>query len=344
MIKPDAQRLLKTLHELLLIDSPVGATAAIETDMMRRLAAFPVAVEQGARGNVLATWGEGPPRRAIAAHVDTLGAMVQSVRANGRPELTPLGTWSARFAEGARATVRTVHGEVRGTILPLLASGHAWNDGVDQQPVGWQQVELRLDAPVATREDAVALGIQPGDIVCIDPQPEFLPNGYVVSRFLDNKAALACVLEALHGLQEAGITPAVPACFAFTNAEETGHGAGNMLPRSVEDLISVDIAPVASNQASDEQRATLGFKDASGPHSLTLLTQLEELAAGQNIPVVRDVFRHYHSDCSSVMKAGYDTRTALVGFGTDSTHGHERTHLNSLLAVTALLTAWLCSA
>lgn len=343
MTKPDAQRLLATLHELLLIDSPVGDTAAIETEMMRRLTSLPVAVEQGARGNVLATWGEGPPRRAIAAHVDTLGAMVQSVRANGRPELTPLGTWSARFAEGARATLRTTQGEIRGTIVPLLASGHAYNDDVDRQPVGWHQVELRLDAPVATREDAVALGIQPGDIVCIDPQPEFLPNGYLVSRFLDNKAALACLLEALHGLQDAGLTPAVPVCFALTNAEETGHGAGTMLPRSVQDMISVDIAPVAPNQASDERQATLGFKDASGPHSAELLAQLETLAAEADIPLVRDVFRYYHSDCSSVLKAGYDTRTALLGFGTESTHGYERTHIDGLLAVTRLLMAWLLS-
>ncbi|MCH8552462.1 MAG: M20/M25/M40 family metallo-hydrolase [Natronospirillum sp.] len=343
MIRPDAQRLLATLHELLLIDSPVGDTAAIEADMMQRLAAFPCRISQGARGNISAVWGEGEPRRAIAAHMDTLGAMVQSVRANGRPELTPLGTWSARFAEGARATVRTTQGEIRGTIVPLLASGHAYNDDVDQQPVGWHQVELRLDAPIASREDAAALGVQPGDIVCIDPQPELLPNGYLVSRFLDNKAALACVLEALHGLEDAGLTPAVPVCFALTNAEETGHGAGTMLPRSVQDLISVDIAPVAPNQASDERRATLGFKDASGPHSAGLLAQLEALAKAADIPLVRDVFRYYHSDCSSALKAGHDTRTALLGFGTESTHGYERTHTDSLLAVTGLLMAWLLS-
>jgi hypothetical protein len=35
------------------------------------------------------------------------------------------------------------------------------------------------------------LGIDVGDIVAIDPQPEFLHNGYIVSRHLDNKAGVA---------------------------------------------------------------------------------------------------------------------------------------------------------
>ena len=37
------------------------------------------------------------------AHVDTLGAQVKQVKANGRLELVAIGHWSSRFAEGARA-------------------------------------------------------------------------------------------------------------------------------------------------------------------------------------------------------------------------------------------------
>lgn len=340
---PDAGRLEKTLLALLGIDSPTGDTADMAEDMRRRLAEYSVRVQTTARGNVLAFMGEGEPQRAIAAHMDTLGAMVQAVMPNGRLELTPLGTWSARFAEGARVTVKTDAGPVRGTVLPRLASGHAYNDAVDSQPVGWSQVEVRLDIPTASRADTLTAGIEPGDIVCVDPQPECLPNGYLVSRFLDNKAALAVVLEMLHLLDAEGIKPSVPVCLAFTNAEEVGQGAGTCVPTSVQELLSVDIAPVAPNQASDERRATLGFKDQSGPHSRRLLRHLEKLATRHEIPVVRDVFRHYHSDCSSAVGAGLDVRTALLGFGTDSTHGYERTHRDSLLAVTRLLLAYVLS-
>lgn len=340
-LKPQPDRLRKTLLDLLTVASPTGDTDAMAEFMRQRLAPFAVRVSTSTRGNVSAVLGDGEPTRALAAHMDTLGAMVQAIRPDGRLELTPLGTWSARFAEGARVTVKTGWSDIRGTVLPLLSSGHAYSNEVDTQPVSWSNVTLRLDIPTESAAETQAAGVQCGDIVTVDPQPEFLPNGYLVSRFLDNKAAIACCLEALALLKESARVPKIPVCFAFTNAEEIGYGAGTALPQTIRELISVDIAPVAPNQNSHEHCATLGFKDASGPHSRILLRRLEQLARRQNIPCVRDVFRHYHSDCSSTLAAGYDTRTALLGFGTDSTHGYERTHINSLLAVTELMVAWV---
>src|SRR3546814_17268234 len=62
--------------------------------------------------------------RAMVTHLDTLGAQVKFIKENGRLELVPIGHWSARFAEGARVTIYGSRGSVRGTILPLKASGH----------------------------------------------------------------------------------------------------------------------------------------------------------------------------------------------------------------------------
>ncbi len=43
--------------------------------------------------------------RALVSHLDTLGAQVKYLKENGRLSLVPIGNWSARFAEGARATL-----------------------------------------------------------------------------------------------------------------------------------------------------------------------------------------------------------------------------------------------
>ena len=43
------------------------------------------------------------------------------------------------------------------------------------------------------------------------------------------------------------------------------------------------------------------------------------------------------------MTAGHDIRTALVAFGCDATHGYERTHIDSLAALSRLLSAYLLS-
>jgi hypothetical protein len=41
--------------------------------------------------------------------------------------------------------------------------------------------------------------------------------------------------------------------------------------------------------------------------------------------------------------AGHDIRTALLAFGCDATHGYERTHIDSLAALSRLLGAYMLS-
>lgn len=53
--------------------------------------------------------------------------------------------------------------------------------------------------------------------------------------------------------------------------------------------------------------------------------------------------RHYLSDAQSAVTAGPDIRTALLAFGCDGTHGYERTHIDSLAALTRLLVTCILS-
>ncbi len=50
-----------------------------------------------------------------------------------------------------------------------------------------------------------------------------------------------------------------------------------------------------------------------------------------------------HSDVESAIRSGTDTRIALIGFGTDATHGYERTRRDSLETLTRLLVAYVFS-
>jgi putative aminopeptidase FrvX len=67
------------------------------------------------------------------------------------------------------------------------------------------------------------------------------------------------------------------------------------------------------------------------------------LCKAQGLDYARDVFKHYRSDSASAIEAGNDTRTALVGFGVDASHGYERTHLSSLTTVARLLGLYMQS-
>lgn len=341
----DLDYLFGTLKTLLEIPSPTGFTDEVVQATGRELEQLDIPFELTRRGAIRAHLPGRlkHPDRAIVVHLDTTGAMVKRLKENGRLELMPIGHWSSRFAEGARVTLYTDNHFFRGTILPLKASGHTFNKEVDSQPVNWQQVELRVDAIVHNHQDLEKLGINIGDYVAIDAQPEFLDNGFIVSRHLDNKAGVATLLAAAKAIRESGAELPVNTHLLFTISEETGSGASAILHRGASELVTIDNGTVAPGQNSRESGVTLAMMDTSGPFDFHLTRKLIGLCQDYDIQHQRDVFRHYRCDSASAVEAGNDTRTALICFGIDASHGYERTHLNALRSLAELTALYLQS-
>lgn len=341
----DADYLAATLKKALSIPSPTSYTDTIVHFVSSELASFGLSVELTRRGAIRAVRPGGTPRgaRALVSHVDTLGAQVKFLKDNGRLSVVPIGFWSARFAEGARCTVFTEKGGYRGTILPLKASGHTFNEEIDRLPIGWEHVELRVDARVRNAADLARHGFEVGDIIAIDPQPEFLDNGFIVSRHLDNKAGVAVMLAALKALTDTGAETPVDTHWLFTISEEVGVGASSVLTPDVASLVAIDNGTTAPGQNSDEFGVTISTADQTGPFDFHLTKKLTELCRTNEIRYQKDVFRYYRSDSASAVVAGADVRTALITFGIDASHGYERIHIHALRSLAELVTAYVQS-
>ena len=88
----DTDYLLDRLLQLVKTPSPVGMTdraVALVDTWLRDLGYNP---KYTRRGILYVEVGDGPPRRALAAHLDTLGAMVTELKPNGRLALRNTGT------------------------------------------------------------------------------------------------------------------------------------------------------------------------------------------------------------------------------------------------------------
>lgn len=135
--EPDLNYLQKVLLEMLAIPSPTGFTDTIVRYVAERLEELGIPFEMTRRGTIRATLKgqKNSPDRAVSAHLDTIGAAVRAIKDNGRLTLAPVGCWSSRFAEGSRVSLFTDNGVIRGSVLPLMASGHAFNTAVDEMPV-----------------------------------------------------------------------------------------------------------------------------------------------------------------------------------------------------------------
>ncbi|WP_127599490.1 osmoprotectant NAGGN system M42 family peptidase [Nitratireductor alexandrii] len=341
----DTAYLVEQLKALLAIDSPTGFTDTVVrhcTEELERLGLTPELTRRGAiRAVRQGSRREGA--RSVVAHLDTLGAQVKLVKPNGRLDLVPIGNWSARFAEGARANIYSEDRHFRGGILPLKASGHTYNDEIDTQPVGWTNLELRVDERTTSYEETRALGIDVGDIVAIDPQPEFLDSGFIVSRHLDDKAGAAITLATIEALERTGARTPVDIHFLFTIAEEVGTGATAIVAPEVASMVTVDNGTSAPGQNSSEFGVTVAMADQTGPFDYHLTKKLVELCRENEIDFQKDVFRFYRSDSASAVEAGHDVRTALVAFGVDASHGYERVHEHALHSIARLLTAYVTS-
>lgn len=335
----DLDYLRSTLLELLAIPSPTGFTDEAVRYTCAKLEELGIPYEITRRGAIRADLkGEvSSPDRAIVSHLDTIGAMVKRLLPTGRVEVVPVGTWSARFAAGARVTVFTDRGPKRGTLLPLKASGHTFDAEVDTQPTSWDHLELRVDEVCSSVDDLVALGFEVGDFIAVDPQPEFTDTGFLCSRHLDDKAGVAAVLTVAKALRDDGAVLPLDCHLLFTISEEVGSGASHVLHGDVAEMVTIDTAPAAPGQNSSEYCVSIAMMDSDGPFDYHLAHKLIRLCDTHGIPMRRDVFRYYHSDSASAIDAGNDIRTALVCFGTDATHGWERTHIESLVALGHLL-------
>lgn len=338
----DMDYLTGMLRKLLEIPSPSGYTDQVVHVVGEELAALEVPFELTRRGAVRATLGGDlqKPARALIAHLDTLGAVVKYLKSNGRLEVMPVGNWSSRFAEGARVTVFTAGGSYRGTVLPLHASGHIYNELVDSQPVSWQNLEVRVDARVGSAADLKAMGFRVGDFIAFDTGTETDDNGFVNARHLDDKAGVACMLAMAKAVRDAKAALPVDCYLLMTLSEEVGSGASAVLHGHVAEIVAVDNATVGPGQASSEYGVTVCTMDMSGPFDYHLTQKLVALGIDHHVAIETDVFRHYRCDAASAIEAGNDIRTALACFAVDASHGYERTHVDSLRALAELLTLY----
>ena len=341
----DVEYLEHVLVELLRTPSPSGRTDHIVQRIGDEMVRLGIPVELTRRGVLLGELKgvESGPDRAIIAHADTLGCMVRALKPNGRLEIVPIGTYSARFVEGARVViyVDNLHRTYTGTILPLKASGHRYGDEINTFPIGWEHIEVRVDERVENADDLDALGIRVGDFVALDSEVVVTPSGYVNARHLDDKAGVASLLAAMAAVTEHEVELPVDLHLLVTIAEEVGLGASHGLDADVAELVSVDNAVVAPDQHSSEHTVNLAMQDSTGPFDYHLTRRLIGLCETHDIPCRRDVYGYYRSDAASALEAGAETRAALVAFGVDASHGYERTHLDSLRHTAELLALYV---
>ena len=338
----DEAYILDTFRSLLAVDSTTGQYLAIQertADMIRSLGFDPLYTRKG--GILADLGGEGDPL-IITAHLDDIGLMVRHVSADGTLNVCPVGGLYPFYCVTENVRVYAANGEVyTGAVCRTPNSVHVTEDELRRTPGDFRtNVCVVLDQPVKTAEETRSLGIETGDYIALEPRFT-RSGGYIKSRFIDDKACAAVLLNVMKTVREKGLLLNRKVVAYFACYEEIGHGTA-WLPDGVKDVLALDIAPTGPDQNSDERKVSIFAKDSRFPYHSGMTADLRAIADKAGVDYVMDIFTpHYGTDGDGSVLAGYDIRHAAIGPGTANSHGYERTHIDGLRNTFALALAYI---
>ena len=329
--------------ELLSIDSPTGFTDRAADWVQNAFTDLGFEARRTVKGGVLVDFGgeKGQDGLILMAHTDTLGGMVAEVKANGRLRIVPLGGLSPQNIETENVRVYTRDGRViEGTCQLINASTHV-NGKFGSEPRSFDTLEIVLDEPVTTAEEARGYGIETGDPVCFEPRTLVTASGYIKSRFLDDKLSVGILLGLGKYLKDTGAKLSRPVYAHITVYEEVGHGASASIPEGVTEALSVDMGCVGEGLRCTERQVSICAKDSGGPYAYDMVGKLIAAAKKEGADYAVDIYPHYGSDVEASLKGGFDIRHGLIGPGVYASHGYERSHLDGVCSTLKLLKGFL---
>jgi putative aminopeptidase FrvX len=340
--KIDQVYVLHILEQLLNIPSPSGFCDTIMSFVEEEARKLGFTMDYTNKGGGLITVPGINHERIIglSAHVDTLGAMVRSIKANGMLRFTSVGGYMMGAVENEYCKVHTRDGRsYDGTILTTKPSVHVYSDAREvkrEEAV----MEIRVDEPLQSDADVRRLGIGIGDFISFDPRAQFKETGFIKSRHLDDKAGVAALFGLLELLKREKIIPACTLQLLISTYEEVGHGAA-YIPPQINELLAVDMGAMGDDLSCTEFDVSICAKDSSGPYDYHMTSKLIELAKRDGLKHAVDIYPHYGSDASAALRGGSNIRAALIGPGVHASHGMERTHKEAIFGTVALLAAYV---
>lgn len=186
----------------------------------------------------------GFPRIMIAAHMDEVGFMVQSVTSAGLLKFVPVGGWWAHVIPAKRVRIRTRDGsEVVGVVgaKPPHFLSEAESDKV------LKIEDMYIDVGAANPSEVRDFGIRVGDAIVPDsPFVRMANPDYLLSKAFDDRAGLSAVVHAARLLRSMEHPNTV---FATGTVQEE---VGTRGARTAAQFIKPDVAIVTESAPGDD--------------------------------------------------------------------------------------------
>ena len=329
------------IEALCKIPSPSGFTMFATDYLIKECKSMGFNPTSSRKNSVLVNIGGNGKPIVLAAHVDTLGAMVRTLKSNGRLKLTKIGGYPENNIEAENCIIHTRNGKEYSATIQMENPAVHVNKELGKIKRSDENVEVVIDEKVSDKKAVEKLGISAGDFISFDPRTIITKSGFIKSRHLDDKASAGLLLSLAKMTADNEIKLNRKVYLLFTTYEEVGHGGASGIPKDIEEMISVDMGAVGDNLETDEHKVSICAKDSGGPYDYDITTNLIQIAKANKLNYAVDIYPYYGSDVQATLLAGFDIKHALIGPGVSASHGYERTHFEGIENTLKLLIAYL---
>jgi len=184
---------LSLLRELVEVPGGSGSEEDVAAAIVQHTRDLPIERMLDPMGNLILTIASPAPRGSVmlCVHMDEVSLVVRHIEENGRLSFSPHGLIDARTLVSTQVDVHSQLGTHAGVIG--TKGSHLVTQEERARPLGVGS--LWLDVGARNHDEALAMGIRPGDLITYRPNFREMAHGYIVSKAIDNRAGCAVVVE-----------------------------------------------------------------------------------------------------------------------------------------------------
>jgi putative aminopeptidase FrvX len=262
------------------------------------------------------------PRIMVAAHMDEIGLMIQTIMESGWARFIPIGSWPVNALPAQQFRFRCSNGCESIGVVGMVPPHFLKDDERSRIP---KTDELFMDFGVPSAAILKDIGLEIGDMGVPNVQPRILPTGWLSGKALDDRAGCAVLLEVLRRNNSHPNT-LIP---AGTVQEEVGTRGMRVAGRELKPDLAIivegaptDERPGAAPQTAVGNGPQLRFHDATLIAHKKMVRWLVDLAHEEGIPYQTAVRSTGGTDGGAVQIEGEGVPTVVVGVPVRYAHSH----------------------
>jgi putative aminopeptidase FrvX len=267
------------------------------------------------------------PKVLVAGHMDEIGFLVTRITDEGYLKFQTLGGWWSQVMLAQRVRVWTRQGPVLGVIGSKPP--HLLEEEERKKPV--DPKDMYIDVGAASREEAEAFGIRPGDPVVPDSPFTVMRNErLLMAKAWDNRFGCAAVVEVLRALPE---EPHPNTVYGVANVQEEvglrgAQTSSHLVQPDVGIALDTGIAGDTPGVKPDEAQGKLGkgpvilLYDATMIPHVRLRDLVVDTAEAEGIPYQFDRVARGGTDAGRIHTFGVGVPSVVIGVPVRYIHSH----------------------